>query len=105
MANSSKLDIEIGERIRECRLTAGYTQSNLAQLLEFDSPTAISLIENGERSLKIEHLITLVKLFKKDYKYFLESRTDSDSKTNKNDNENIEDLARRLLRVARNKKR
>lgn len=71
MTKTSDLDKSIGNKIRECRLEAGYSQTILADLLEFESPTAISLIESGERSLKIKDLIILCQLFMKDYKYFL----------------------------------
>jgi transcriptional regulator with XRE-family HTH domain len=65
------LDKEIGQKIKACRLEAGYSQTNLADLLEYDSPTAISLIESGDRSLKIHDLIILCQLFQKDYSYFV----------------------------------
>lgn len=70
-ATFKDLDKEIGQKIKECRLQANYSQTNLAQMLQFDSPTAISLIESGERSLKIHDLIVLCQLFRKDYSYFI----------------------------------
>lgn len=65
------IDREIGQRIKAYRLAANYSQSNLADVLSFESPTAISLIESGERSLKIRDLIILCHLFMKDYKDFI----------------------------------
>lgn len=70
------LDKEIGQKIKACRLEAGYSQTNLADLLEYESPTAISLIESGERSLKIHDLIILCQLFMKDYSYFVGKPSD-----------------------------
>lgn len=70
-ATFKDLDREIGQKIRDCRVEAGYSQTNLASLLEYESPTAISLIESGERSLKIHDLIILCQLFMKDYSYFI----------------------------------
>lgn len=71
-ASLKDLDKEIGQRIKACRLEANYSQTNLADLLNYESPTAISLIENGERSLKIYDLIILCQLFMKNYDYFLD---------------------------------
>lgn len=71
MSKDFNIDREIGKRIKECRLKFKYSQTNLAQVLDFDSPTAISLIENGERSLKIRDLIILCQLFNKRYEYFI----------------------------------
>jgi transcriptional regulator with XRE-family HTH domain len=65
------LDIKIGQKIKDLRLEVGYSQSNLAEVLNYDSPTAISLIESGDRSLKIHDLIILCQLFMKDYSYFI----------------------------------
>ena len=102
MKDEKTLNKQIGERIRECRLEAGYSQSNLADILKFESPTAISLIEAGQRGLKIHDLIVISELFMKDYSYFLDGRTKKKN-FDKSDT-NIEELARRLLRVARHKK-
>jgi transcriptional regulator with XRE-family HTH domain len=66
-----ELDINIGQKIKECRIKADYSQTNLAQLLKYETPTAVSLIESGERSLKIHDLIILCQLFNKDYSYFI----------------------------------
>ena len=70
------LDKEIGQKIKTCRLGAGYSQTNLANLLNYESATAISLIESGERSLKIHDLIILCQLFTKDYPYFIGKPSD-----------------------------
>jgi len=70
-ATFKDLDREIGQKIRDCRVEADYSQTNLASLLGYESPTAISLIEGGERSLKIHDLIILCQLFMKDYSYFI----------------------------------
>jgi len=70
------LDKEIGQKIKACRIEAGYSQTNLADLLDYESPTAISLIESGDRSLKIYDLIILCQLFMKDYGYFIGKPSD-----------------------------
>lgn len=46
----------IGNRIKEARERAGLLQSDLAKKVGFASPTAISLIENGERKVNAEVL-------------------------------------------------
>ena len=70
------LDREIGQKIKTCRLEANYSQMNLADVLDYESPTAVSLIESGERSLKIHDLIILCQLFMKDYSYFIGKPSD-----------------------------
>lgn len=46
----------IGNRIKEAREKSGLLQSDLAKAVGFVSPTAISLIENGERKVNAEVL-------------------------------------------------
>jgi transcriptional regulator with XRE-family HTH domain len=71
MSEKFDLDKQIGQKIKEARLEFGYSQMNLADVLGFESPTAVSLIESGDRSLKIRDLIILCQLFMKDYDYFI----------------------------------
>lgn len=66
--NSAKF---IGARIRTVREDMGMSQMDLAKLLGFESSTAISLIENGERSISTENLVRLEKIFHRSVKYFL----------------------------------
>jgi transcriptional regulator with XRE-family HTH domain len=73
MSEKFDLDKQIGQKIKEARLEFGYSQMNLADVLGFESPTAVSLIESGDRSLKIRDLIILCQLFMKDYDYFIGS--------------------------------
>lgn len=57
--NNMKNDTEkniIGNRIKEAREEAGFLQSDLAKIAGFASPTAISLIESGERKVNAEVL-------------------------------------------------
>jgi len=55
MKNDTKHNL-IGNRIKEAREEAGLLQSDLAKKVGFASPTAISLIENGERKVNAEVL-------------------------------------------------
>jgi len=47
---------EIGKRIEDARKREGLTQGQLAKLLDYQTPTAISLIEAGKRMIKIAEL-------------------------------------------------
>ena len=103
MLNSEQFDKQLGGKIKDCRLALGYSQPDLARVLGFDSATAISLIENGERSLKIRDLVILCQLFQKDYTYFLGDPKKVVRKIKFNDGD-VEEMARRLLRIAKHKK-
>lgn len=46
----------IGKRIELARRSEGLTQSALATRLDYESPTAISLIESGKRKIKVAEL-------------------------------------------------
>ena len=84
-ASFKDLDVEIGAKIKECRLKAGYSQTNIAKLLGYKSAAAVSFIESGDRSLKISDLIILCQLFMKDYRYFIGKPTDHKHRMIKND--------------------
>ena len=66
--NKNKL---IGQQIREARETAEKSQKELANALGFESTTAISLIEAGERKAKIEDLEKMSEFLHRDIKFFL----------------------------------
>jgi len=61
----------IGSRIKAIREEIGKSQKDLADVLDFESPTAISLIEAGERKVTVEDLEKIADFFHKDIKYFL----------------------------------
>ncbi len=64
-------DKEIGQRIRECREQVGLSQLELAVKLSFESATAVSLIESGQRSLSIENLVKLPSILGQPIGYFI----------------------------------
>lgn len=68
----------IGQKIREAREAAEKSQKELADALGFESATAISLIEAGERKAKIEDLEKMSEFLHRDIKFFLgiEEKTD-----------------------------
>lgn len=61
----------IGERIRSARQAAGLSQKELAEKIGFESATAISLIEAGERKIGVVEMEKMTKVLERDIKYFL----------------------------------
>jgi transcriptional regulator with XRE-family HTH domain len=61
----------IGQKIREARESAEKSQKELADILGFESATAISLIEAGERKVKAEDLEKVANFLHRDVKFFL----------------------------------
>ncbi len=61
----------IGQKIKEAREHVGVSQKKIANVLGFESSTAVSLIEAGERRLKIEDLEKIANFLGKDIKFFL----------------------------------
>lgn len=99
--NSNSFNKRVGKKIKLCRTESNLSQPDLAKVLKYESATAISLIESGDRGLKIEDLVTLSQYFKKPYEYFLGNA--SEVKNEIIQDEILEDLARKLLRAVRNK--
>jgi transcriptional regulator with XRE-family HTH domain len=71
MKNEETTYILIGSKIKEARQEADMSQKDLAELVGFDSSTAISLIEAGQRKVSVEDLEKISKVFQKDIKFFL----------------------------------
>jgi transcriptional regulator with XRE-family HTH domain len=61
----------IGSKIKQFREMAGISQKELADNIGFESATAISLIESGERKVSIKDLEKISDFLKKDIKFFL----------------------------------
>lgn len=61
----------IGSRVKEAREAAKLSQADLAKVLDYESATAISLIESGERKLRVEDLQKVADFLHRDIKYFL----------------------------------
>ena len=62
---------DIGKRLREARDSAGLSQAQLAKALGYESATAVSLIEAGQRKFKIEDLRKAAEILHRDIGYFL----------------------------------
>lgn len=67
----------IGSRIRSAREDMGLSQLDLAKALGFESATAISLIEAGERNIAVDNLERLASTLHRDVKFFLGERQDA----------------------------
>jgi transcriptional regulator with XRE-family HTH domain len=65
------LVLRIGLKIREARQAANMAQKDLALSIGYESATAISLIESGERKISIVDLKQLAKILHKNIKFFL----------------------------------
>ena len=61
----------IGQKIKEARENAGLSQKELAEKVGFESGTAISLIEAGERKLRVEDLEKIAGVLQRDISFFL----------------------------------
>lgn len=70
MINDSKSSpVTIGQRIKAAREKEGLSQTQLAELLGYSTPTAVSLIESGERSVKVETLEKIAHALHQDVTY------------------------------------
>jgi transcriptional regulator with XRE-family HTH domain len=69
--NESQKYYEIGSRIKKAREAEGLTQTELARKLDYKSPTAISLIEAGERRVQISDLEEIARILHRDVSYFI----------------------------------
>jgi len=69
--NEKQKYLDIGRRIRDARDSEGITQANLAEQLGYQSATAISLIEAGERKVKISDLERIADVLHRDINYLL----------------------------------
>ena len=63
--------IEIGKRIQDARDKKGLTQEQLAKLVGYQTATAISFIEAGERKLKASELEKIAEVLDLDVQYLL----------------------------------
>lgn len=60
---------EIGNVLREMRIKSGFTQEEVAQILDIPRP-AISQIEKGKRAVKSDELYKMAQLFSKPLSFF-----------------------------------
>ena len=70
MKNMDTKNETIGKNIRIAREEAGLSQLDLSKALGFESATAVSLIESGERKISAENLSVLERTLNRDIKFF-----------------------------------
>ncbi len=61
----------IGEKIKSAREATNMSQKDLAEKVGFESATALSLIETGDRKISIDVLQKIADIFHLDLNYFL----------------------------------
>lgn len=61
----------IGAKIREAREEANISQKELASKIGYESATAISLIESGDRKVSVDKLEKAAKILRKNIVFFL----------------------------------
>jgi len=71
MKNQKDKNELIGAKIREAREAAKKSQKELADIVGFESATAISLIETGQRKVRVEDLEKISNFLQRDIKFFL----------------------------------
>jgi len=62
---------EIGENIKKAREKANISQIDLAKGIGFESATAVSLIESGERRVSVKDLEKIAEILHVDIKFLL----------------------------------
>jgi transcriptional regulator with XRE-family HTH domain len=67
--------VEIGGRIKAARDKEGMTQGDLAKALGYSSPTFVSLIEAGERKVRVDDLEKIAEVLHRDVQYFINGQT------------------------------
>ena len=66
----------IGQRIRDARETAHLSQRELAEKLGYESATAISYMESGERKVSVVDLEKIAGILDRDFRYFIGQEED-----------------------------
>jgi len=75
--DQEKTPSTVGQRIKVARDKAGLTQGQLAIMLGYTSPTAVSLIEADERSVKVETLEKIAGILHQDVNYLATGKATS----------------------------
>lgn len=71
MMNEENKYLFIGKKIREARESSGLSQKQLAEKLGYETSTAISYIESGERKVSVVDLEKIANILDKDIRFFL----------------------------------
>lgn len=71
MMNEENKYLFIGKKVREARESAGLSQKQLAEKIGFESSTAVSYIESGERKVSVVDLEKMARILDRDIRFFL----------------------------------
>ena len=63
--------INVGNKLRKKRLKKGFTQTQLAEKIGYESPTAISLWEDATNRIPLAALVDIAKVLEVRIGYFL----------------------------------
>lgn len=77
--DSDNTPATVGQRIKQARERADMTQLELAKHLGYNSPTAVSLIEAGERSVRVETLERIAEVLHQDVNYIATGKNSAPS--------------------------
>ena len=111
MINDTNEQTTVGQRIRLAREKEGLTQSELATKLQYNSSTAVSLIESDERSVKVETLQRIAEILHQDVNYLATGKETprdvrtalrADSNFSKDDIKRVEDYIEFLMSQKKN---
>lgn len=109
MKNEQRDEKLIGSRIKAAREEKGLSQLELAKALNFQSATAISLIEAGERGVPALILEKLGEVLDRDIKYFLGKEEPVDVqvalRADKDLSREDKDALSRFIELAKNRKK
>jgi len=75
--NETNQSMSIGQRIRNAREKSGVSQKKLAELVGYESSTAISLIESGQREVGAKTLEKIAEVLKCDVNFLLGREVDA----------------------------
>lgn len=89
----------IGIQIKTAREEAGMSQMELAKVLGFESATAISLVEAGERKITADNLEKIAEALHRDIYFFLgrDSKYTPDIKVALRADKNISETAKKTI--------
>ncbi|MBP6948719.1 MAG: helix-turn-helix transcriptional regulator [Candidatus Pacebacteria bacterium] len=89
----------IGIQIKIAREEAGMSQMELAKVLGFESATAISLVEAGERKITADNLEKIAEALHRDIYFFLgrDSKYTPDVKVALRADKNISETAKKTI--------
>lgn len=98
----------LGQRIKQAREKAGYSQLDLAKALDFETATAISLIENDVRGVAAENLGRIASFLKTDVNALLGKEVKMDVivalRAEKNISKQDREAIERIIEMAKRKR-